>query len=168
MPNFGDLVGVGGDGHEVLRAPRAASPEAGEQPFPGRLGVGDRLQGGEGLRADDEKRLGRVEVALSPRQMSAPSTLETKRTRSGPVGERQQRLVRHGRPEVRAADADVDDVLDPLAGEAAPLPAAHASANAAILSSTPWTLGHDVLAVDDDRARPPAPAGPRAARPGPR
>ena len=52
---------------------------------------------------------------------SAPSTFDTNRTVSVAVGERAQRLVRHRRAEVGAADADVDDVPDPLAGVAGPL-----------------------------------------------
>jgi hypothetical protein len=37
-----------------------------------------------------------------------------------PIGVVAERRSGHGRPEVRAADADVDDVPDPLAGVPAP------------------------------------------------
>ena len=73
---------------------------------------------------------------------SVPSTFETKRkvrSRSRVVP---QRLVGHDRPEVGAADADVDDVLDarcrcgPSTGRRG-----RARQNAAIRSSTAWTPG---------------------------
>ena len=49
---------------------------------------------------------------------SVPSTLETKRKRHLAAAEVAQRLVGHHRAEVGAADADVDDVADRLAGVA--------------------------------------------------
>ena len=70
---------------------------------------------------------------------SVESTFETKRkvrSRSRVVA---QRLVGHHRAEVGAADADVDDVADRLAGVALPLARAHAVAERAIRSSTSWT-----------------------------
>ena len=83
---------------------------------------------------------------------SVPSTFETKRNVIVAVAVVPQRLVGHHRPEVGAADADVDDVADALAGVALPCRrCARGSANSAILSSTACTCGHDVLAVDDDR-----------------
>ena len=56
---------------------------------------------------------------------SVASTLETNRNVSSRSAVVAQRLVGHHRPEVRAADADVDDVADPLAGVAGPVAAAH-------------------------------------------
>ena len=62
-----------------------------------------------------------------------------------------QRLVGHHRPEVRAADADVDDVADALAGVALPLAAADAVGEVGHLVEHGMHLRHDVLAVHDDR-----------------
>ena len=81
---------------------------------------------------------------------SVPSTLETKRNVMRAVAVMLQRLVGHDRPEVGAADADIDDVANALAGVAFPFAAANAVARIrAILSSTAWTPRHDVLAVDE-------------------
>ena len=72
--------------------------------------------------------------------------------RHGAVAVMLERLVGHHRPEVGAADADVDDVADALAGVALPLRrCGRGWQKSAILSSTAWTCGHDVLAIDDDR-----------------
>ena len=49
-------------------AATASSPSAADQPPAGTAGVGERLDGGEGLRADHEERLGGVEVVRSPRR----------------------------------------------------------------------------------------------------
>ncbi len=62
-----------------------------------------------------------------------------------------QRFVGHHRPEVRAADADVHDVFDALAGVAFPLPAAHAVGEGRHLVEHRMHFRHDVLAIDDDR-----------------
>ena len=62
-----------------------------------------------------------------------------------------QRLVGHDRTEVRAADADVDDVADALAGVALPVAAAHSVGEVGHLVEHRVNLGHDVLAVDYDR-----------------
>ena len=57
-----------------------------------------------------------------------------------------QRLVRHHRAEVGAADADVDDVANAPAAVTGPLAAAHALAtNAAMRSSTACTSGTTFL-----------------------
>ena len=62
-----------------------------------------------------------------------------------------QRLVGHHRSEVGAADADVDDVADALAGVALPFAAADAVGEGRHLVEDGVDLGHDVLAVDHDR-----------------
>ena len=62
-----------------------------------------------------------------------------------------QRLVGHDGAEIGAADADVDDVADPLAGVALPVAAAHAVGEGGHLVEHGMDLRHDVLAVDEDR-----------------
>ena len=99
---------------------------------------------------------------------SVPSTLETKRNVSRAVAVVLQRLVGHHRAEVRAADADVDDVADALAGVPLPSAAADAVGEVGHLVEHGVDLGHDVLAVDDDRLVPAARAARRAARRGSR
>src|SRR5262249_59869431 len=62
-----------------------------------------------------------------------------------------ERLVRHDRPEVRSANADVDDVLDSLAGVAFPRAAADLVGEGRHLVEHGMDLSDHVLAIDDDR-----------------
>ena len=138
MPNFGDLLGVGRDRDEMPRD-RLLVAERAQAPGARGVRVGQRLERREGLRADDEQRLGGVEIAHRLDEIGAVDV--------GDEAERQvalavvaQRLVGHHRAEVGAADADVDDVADALAGVAGPVAAAHrARQNAAMRSSTACT-----------------------------
>ena len=61
-----------------------------------------------------------------------------------------QRFVGHHRPEVGAADADVDDVANALAGVAFPCAAADAVGEIRHLVEHGVDLRHHVLAIDDD------------------
>ena len=89
------------------------SPRPCQQPVPGRRRVGQRLERGEGLGADDEQRGGRVEVVGGGVQVDRVDVGDeaARQARHDLVG---QGLGGHGRAEVRAADADVDDRLDRL------------------------------------------------------
>jgi hypothetical protein len=89
-------------------------PPAGEEPGLGDLRVGQRLLRREGLAGDHEERLGFASSSRSTGVMSWPSTLETKCRLQAAVAEGLQRRHDHLRPEVAAADADVDDVRMPL------------------------------------------------------
>ena len=82
---------------------------------------------------------------------SVPSTLETNRNVMVAVAVVLERLVGHHRPEVGAADADVDDVANSLAGVALPGPVAHPVGEVRHLLEHRVDLGHHVLAIDDDR-----------------
>ena len=149
-----DLLGVGRHRHEVLGHGRLVAAQAGQRPFAGRAGVGHRLQRGERLRRDDEQRLGGVEVARLLGEVGAVDV------RDEPEGERAvavelQRLVRHLGPEVRTADADVDDVADRLAGVAQPRARSGCGReNAAMRSSTACTSGTTSWPSTYDAARP--------------
>ena len=61
-----------------------------------------------------------------------------------------ERLVGHHRAEVRAADADVDDVADGLAGVALPLAGADAVGEGGHLVEHRVDVGDDVFSVDED------------------
>ena len=97
---------VAGRGDEVLVDAGAA---VGQEPGLRGRGVGERLLGREGLAGDQEQRL----VGVDPRQhrgdVVAVDVGDEVKRQAG-VGERGQRPHRHLRPEVAAADADVDDV----------------------------------------------------------
>ena len=61
-----------------------------------------------------------------------------------------KRLVSHHRPEVRAADADIDHVANPFAGVTLPRPAANAAREPGHLIEHRVDFGDDILAVHKD------------------
>ena len=84
--------------------------------------------------------------------------LETNRQSSPGSHVRLQRLVHHHRAEVGAADADVDDGADRLAGDALPLAGADLVGERVDLLEHRVHVVVDVLAVHDER-RAPRPRG---------
>jgi hypothetical protein len=58
-----------------------------------------------------------------------------------PIPEVLERFIGHYRSEIGAANADIHDVADPLAGMAFPYAVADLVGESAILSSTAWTAG---------------------------
>ena len=99
----------------------------------------------------DEQRLLGVEVAGRLGEVGAVDVGDEAEGHLA-AAEVAQRLVGHHRAEVRAADADVDDVADRLAGVAAPLPRAHPLAEGGHPVERLVDLLDDVDAVDDQRA----------------
>ncbi len=144
------LVRVGGDGYEVPGHRLLVAAETVQRPGPRAEGVGHGLQRGEGLRGDDEQGLGRIEVADRLHQVAAVDVGNEAETQVA-VAVIAEGLVRHHRPEVGAADADVDHVADGPARVAKPLAAAHAAGEVGHPVEHGVDLGHDVLTVDDDR-----------------
>ena len=61
-----------------------------------------------------------------------------------------QRLVGHDRPEIGAADADIDHIADALAGMAFPCPAAHPLGEVRHLVQHRMDVGHDIPAIEND------------------
>ena len=113
------------------------------------MSVGHGLKRRESLGRDNEKGLCGIEVADGFRKVRA---INVGNKPEGPlaVAVVLQRFVGHDRPEVGAADADVNDIANGLAGVPFPLPAAHAVGEACHLFQHGMHLGHHVLAVDDD------------------
>ena len=111
--------------------------------------VGHRLQGREGFRRDDEESLRRVEILDGLREVGAVD-VGNEAKRHGALAVMLQRFVGHHRPEVGAADADVDDVANALAGVAFPGAAADAVGKIRHLVEHGVDLRHHVLAIDDD------------------
>ena len=123
-----DLVQRRGDGDEVLGyglllllcGEARVLPQGAQQPLPHQAGVGEGLLRGEGLRRDDHQgglgiEILRGGVGVGGVDVGDEAGLETV------LGQGLQRLVDHHRPEIAAADADVQHGLDPLAGHAGPL-----------------------------------------------
>ena len=138
-PEVGDCLEVRRDGDEVARDRPLVTAEPVEQPLPSRRGVRHRLERGERLRAHDEQRLGRVEVACRFGEIGSVD-VRHEPERQVTTAVVTERAVRHRRAEVGAADADVDDVADrPVREAPSTRPSRTASANAAIRSSTSCT-----------------------------
>ena len=100
-------------------AGRRAPAQPVEQPGLAESGVGERLEGAEGLAGDDEQRGSRVQPGQL-RGASVGSMLEMNRHSIAVLAVGRERLVGHHRAEVGAADPDVDDRADPLAGDPGP------------------------------------------------
>ena len=116
--------------------------QAAQQPFARSARVGHRFQRGERLGGDDEQRLGRIEIAHRFGEIRAVDVGDEAEGH-GALAVVLQRFVGHDRPEVRSADADIDDIADPLAGVAFPGAAAHAIGE----------IGHPVRARRERRER---------------
>ena len=111
MPNLRDLLGVGGDGDEVLgdrRLVAAARASAQSRAVRALVIVSSVVKVFEETM-NSVSAGSRSRVASTK---SVPSTLETKRKVMSRRAVVAQRLVGHHRAEVGAADADVDDVAD--------------------------------------------------------
>ena len=68
---LGDLLGICGDGDEVLGDGGLVTTQTGERPLAGRGGIGHCLQRGKGLGGNDKERLGGVEVVGGLREVGA-------------------------------------------------------------------------------------------------
>ena len=132
------------------RATDASSFRVASDQSPRAPRVGHRLQGGEGLRGDDEQGLLRVEVA---RRLNDVGPVDVAHEAELDVAARIafQSLVGHDGAEVGAADADVHDRLDGLAGESLPLAAPHLVGEGGHASQDLAHGGDDVLPVEEDR-----------------
>ena len=120
-----------------------------EQPRARRVGIGHGFERREGFRGNDEQSLGRIETLHSFREIGAVD-VGNEPERHGAIAVVFQRLVRHYRTEVGAADADVDHVANALAGVPLPLAAANAIGEGGHLVEHRVHLRNHILAVDDD------------------
>ena len=159
----GDLVERSGDGDEVvgdsIRLRAASDPSIAPadsrprpQPVAREARVGQRLEGREGLRRDDEERRLGIEVGRRLRQVGRIDVGDEARLDPG-IRIRLKGLVDHDGPEVGAADPDVDDVRHLLAGHALPVTRAHPLGEGGHALEHRLHVGIDVLSVDDERRR---------------
>jgi len=128
-------------------------PQRIDQPRARRLRVGDRLDRGEGLGADDEEGLVGVEPQELLRDVRTVHVGHELHVQAA-VRVGAQRLVGHHRPQVRAADADVHHVLDRLAREAEPLARTHLLSEVAHLVQHLMDVCDHVLAVHHQHGVP--------------
>ena len=156
VPEAEHVVGVDAEVVDQLLVRRHRDEVLGDRGVAERVGepaagggrVGQRLQRRERLGRDDEKRCGRVESVECGHQIGGVDVGDEPR-RDARVGVVTQRVVHHHRAQVRAADADVDDGLDALAGRPRPLAAAQPVGEVAHPVQHRVHVLDDVLAVDD-------------------
>ena len=153
---LGNLIQGGGHGDKVLGdcfllgglvGDDAALTQTIEQPGAHDLGVRDGLERREGLGGHDHKgRLG-IQVLRGLTRVGGVNVGDEAALQAllhvGLEG-----LVRHDGAQVGAADADVDDGLDGLAGDAHPLAGADAAGEGVDLLQHLVHVGDRVLAVD--------------------
>ena len=151
IPNAADLLGVGGNGDEVVRHSPFVSAQPLDQPRPCAVGVGQRFQRRKRLRRDDEQRLLGIEVAGRLDHVGAVDVGDEPH-RHAPVAVGAERLVGHHRAEVGAADANVDNVADALARVAGVAAVANGIAERRHAVEHLVHLGHHVDSVDHQRA----------------
>ena len=96
-----------------------------QQPGAGAFRVGHRFLGREGFGGNDEQGFRRVEVVGCFHEINAVHVGD-ETERQAAVAIMFERFVGHDRAKVRAANADVDNVLDALTGVASPQTAADA------------------------------------------
>ena len=149
---LGDLLGVCGNGDEVLGDGGFVTPQTGERPAAGRGGIGHGLQRGKCFRGNDEERLGGVEVVGGFGEVGAVHIGDEAEGERA-VGVVAQGLVSHHGTEVRAADADIDDVFDALAGVAFPFARADAVGKLRHPVKHGMHLWNDINAIDFNRCR---------------
>ncbi len=122
------------------------------------MGVHERFLGREGLALDHEERLLGSEVGDRVRHVRAVDVRHEVSAHPGlPI--RLEGQARHHRAEVASADADVDDVGDPLAGVSLPRAAPDGVGELAHLGEDAVDPGHDVLAIDQHRLVAPVSEG---------
>ena len=140
--------GVGRKRHEMPGNRRFIAQRV-QHPTARRVGIGHGLQRGECLAGDDEQRLGRVQVVGCLGEIGGVHVADEAKSHVAPAVVA-QRLVGHDRPQIGAADADVDHVADRLAGVAGPAPAAHLYRERGHALQDIVHLRHHVLAVHED------------------
>ncbi len=133
----------------MLRDGLLVIAESVEQPLASAVGIGHCFERREGLGGHDEQRLRRVEVTGCLDKVNAVNIGDEAECHR-PLAVVFERFVGHDWPEVGAADADVDDVADALAGVACPGAAADAAREIGHLVQHGVDLGHHVLAVHDN------------------
>jgi len=140
-----DGLRVGRDGHEVLRQVLFFAFE--QEPGTRRVGVKHGFSGDEGFRGHDEQ--GRFRIDLRQGRFHVvPVDVGHKMHFQARIGIRAQRQASHFRTQVRAADADVDDVANWLARVAEPAAIAYLVRKCLHALQHILHVGIDILAID--------------------
>ena len=145
---IGNFLRGGRNGDKVL-CDSLLGAELLDEPCLSGLGVGHGLLGRERLRRDDKERLIGLHLTKRLGEMGRVDVGDEEELHIAlRVG--RKREISHYGTEIAAADTDVDDVLDALAGKALPLSVADRVGEISHRSEHLPHAGHDVLAVDLD------------------
>ena len=144
---LGDLLRVGGDRNEVLGDGRLITIKLLNQPSASSMSIGQGFLGGEGLGGDDEEGGAGVEAVESRGEVRRVNVGDELRANTRYlVGT--QCLGSHGGAQVRAADADVDDLLDGVARMSQPRAGAQCGGEVAHAAENLMDISSDVLAIN--------------------
>jgi len=128
----------------------SSPPRPPSEPSARRARVGHRLQGCKGFGRNDKQRLRRVEVAHRLGKIGAVD-IGDKAEVHGAIAIVLERFIGHHRSEIGAANADIHDVADPLAGMAFPYAVADLGGEVGHPVEHGVDRGHDILAVNQNR-----------------
>ena len=120
-----------------------------QQPFPGALRIGHGFQSGERFGRNYEECFRGIQITRCLHKIRAIHV------RDEPEGEAAitiifQRLIGHHGAKIRSADANIDNVLDPLAGMSFPFASPDAIRKRGQLVQDSLHLRHDVLTIDEN------------------
>ena len=147
-PELRDFRLVGRNGDEVLRDRRLVLHVV-QQPGAGGSGVGQGFLGREGLGGDDEQGRAGIEPPHRLRDVGAVHVGDEMQVQVA-VAIGLQRLRHHVRPQVGAADADVDDIGDAPPVMAFPGAVANGAGEAGHPLQHAAHVRHDIDAIDHD------------------
>src|SRR6516225_1092044 len=117
-----------------------------ERPGARRMRVRHGFKRRKRLRGNHEEGLRSIEIADRLSEVS-PVNVGHEAKREGAIAVKSQRFISHYRSQVGAADTDVDDVADALAGMSSPLAVPDAIGKIRHLVEHGVNLGYDVLAI---------------------
>ena len=149
-PEFLHFGRIRRDRDEMPRDGAHVAPHASQQPVAGRGGIGHGLEGGKGLGGNDEQGLRRIEIAYRLHEVR-PVDVRDKTKRHVAFAVSLERLIGHYRPQVGAADADVDDILDRPIGVSEPCTAANFRGESAHFIEHRMYGGHHVVTAHSYR-----------------
>ena len=156
VPEAEDAVGADAEGAHLVERRRDRGEVRGhrrlaemlDDPAPRRLRIGHGLDGREGLGGDDHQRGRGIEPRQRIGDMRAIHVGDEMQPRPVMIGRQRQR--RHRRAEIRAADADIDDIGELCAAGRRDRPRAQPRGESRHALQHVIHRRHDVLSVDED------------------
>src|SRR5690348_5108696 len=113
------------------------------------MGVRHRLERDEGFRRNNEERISRIEIADCFHEIGSVD-IRNEAERHRAIAVMLQGLIRHHRPEIGAANSDVDDVAYAISGVTLPGATPDTVAEVCHFVEHVVDIGLDILTVDND------------------